>query len=107
MPKEIVVFRSGSAVWLEIDGTALPVDWIDEVQVNVGAGAEEDSVMVLLTADRVHLESHPVPAPFSEEADDGQEAQAQGQQAGQGQGDRLGDDQQGRPGIQDGAGSRR
>ena len=72
MPKEIVVFRSGNAVWLEVDGTALPVDWIEEVQVNVAAGDDEDTVSVLMRADRIHLESHPVPAPLSEEADDGE-----------------------------------
>lgn len=83
MPKEIVVFRSGNAVWLEVDGTALPVDWIDEVQVNVGAGDELDAVTVVLTAERVHLESHAVPAAESlpEEADDGEAEEGAAPQA--------------------------
>lgn len=91
MPKEIVVFRSGSAVWLEVDGQALPVDWIEEVQVNVAAGDEDDTVSVLMRADRVHLESHPVPAgaldeAFPEEAGDGK---AQSQDAPQATGERV------------------
>lgn len=86
MPKDITVFRSGSAVWLEVDGQALPVDWIEEVQVNVAAGDEEDTVSVLMRADRVHLESHPVPAPaydeaFPEEADDGEAQEGSAKEA--------------------------
>lgn len=72
MPKEICVFRSGTAVWLEIDGQALPVDWVDSVLIDIDVESDFDAVTVRLIAEKVHVESHalrPLQSP-DEEADE-------------------------------------
>jgi len=59
--KRIEIYRSGSAVWVVIDGQALPADWIDEVGVGLSDDEDEpNTVMLTLHAETVTVDAGPV-----------------------------------------------
>jgi hypothetical protein len=61
MIKRIEIYRSGSAVWVVIDGQPLPADWIDEVAVEVNADEDDaDVVLIRLRADSVMVDAGPL-----------------------------------------------
>jgi hypothetical protein len=71
MIKRIEIYRSGSAVWVVIDGQALPADWIDEVGIGLSADADDpNSVTLMLHADTVMVDAGPVQADASKDGAD-------------------------------------
>ena len=54
MPNLIEVNRSGSVVWIVVDGHALPVDWIEDAHVSIDPD-RMPFVTVTLTAAEVRV----------------------------------------------------
>src|SRR5262245_31003306 len=77
MPKQISVHRAGTALWLEIDGWATPVDWVDAAVVAIGAADGPDQVTLTLYADHITVEAEDIDADAHQvlEVDDDGETQ--------------------------------
>lgn len=83
MIKRIEIYRSGSAVWVVIDGQPLPADWIDDVAVGLSSDEDEpNTVMLTLHADNVSVDAGPVQVDASVKgADHGQTQEGPAAQA--------------------------